>query len=358
MYSTTLYLYQQITKVLLVDTSGGYFSARYDPVYAKQLTINKGVDNVLLFEFINQEEKPVNITGSSFIFRLMSQSGAELLLEKPMDILSATLGRVKVVLNSADTIDIVAQPGSYSVQRTAGSYVQAAYVDANSQARADCNIVDSVLPAFVPSGELTIPTTYGKAPQVQPGPTNWPDWALTPPPVNTTQLTEFFSSFIPTNGQRLTTVKMDLDTYTGTVKVQAAENYEAVWYDVTPSTLYLSHTGTIYINVEGYHPLLRVAFNNSKGYGAMATVNVTPLGVVESIEVTNPGQGYIAIPKVQILGNGAGAEAECISVSGNGTIGPIIVTAGGTGYWPLQYQGTQQASVLISNGYVTNLQYR
>lgn len=358
MYSTTLYLYQQITKVLLVDTSGGYFTARYDPVYAKSLTINKGVDNVLLFEFINQEEKPVNITGSSFVFRLMSQSGTDLLLEKPMDILNAALGRVKVVLDSADTIDIVPQPGSYSIQRTAGSYVQAAYVDANSQARADCNIVDSVLPAFVPSAELTIPTIYGKAPQMQPGPTNWPDWALTPPPVNTTQLTEFFSSFIPTNGQRLTTIKMDLDVFTGTIKVQAAENYESVWYDVTASTTYLAHTGTIYINVEGYYPLLRVAFNNSKGFGAMATVNTTPLGVVESIEVTNPGQGYIARPKVQILGNGAGAEAVCVSVSPDGTIGPIEVTAGGSGYWPVQYQGTQQATVLISNGYVTNLQYR
>ena len=48
MYSTTVYLYQQLVRVLLVDTSGGYFTARYDPVYAKQLTINKGVDNVLL----------------------------------------------------------------------------------------------------------------------------------------------------------------------------------------------------------------------------------------------------------------------------------------------------------------------
>lgn len=358
MYSTTVYLYQQITKVLLVDTSGGYFTARYDPVYAKSLTVNKGVDNVLLFEFINQEEKPVNITGSSFIFRLMNQAGDVLLVEKPMQVLSSSLGRVKVVLDSEDTINITAQPASYSIQRTAGSYVQAAYVDANSQARADCNIVDSVFPGFVPSAPLTIPTIYGKAPQMQPGPTNWPDWALTPPPVNTTQLTEFFSSEIATNGQRLTTIKMDLDTFTGTIKVQAAENYESIWYDVTDSTTYLARTDTIYINVVGFHPLLRVAFNNSKGFGAMATVNVTPLGVVQSIEVTNPGQGYIARPKVQILGNGAGAEAECISVSPDGTIGPIVVTAGGSGYWPLQYQGTQQASVLISNGYVTNLQYR
>mgnify|MGYP003353082326 CR=1 FL=1 len=68
MYSTTVYLYQQITKVLLVDTSGGHFIYRWNPVYAKPLTVNKGVDNVLLFEFINQEEKPVNITGSELFY--------------------------------------------------------------------------------------------------------------------------------------------------------------------------------------------------------------------------------------------------------------------------------------------------
>jgi hypothetical protein len=356
MYSTTIYLYQQITKVLLVDTSGGYFTARYDPVYAKQLTVNKGVDNVLLFEFINQEEKPVNITGSSFVFRLMNQTGDQLLVEKPMVTLSATLGRVKVVLDNADTINITAQPGSYSIQRTAGDYVQAAYVDANSGARADCNIVDSVFPAFVPSEMLTIPTIYGKAQQLVPGPTNWPDWALYPQPVNTTQLTEFFSSHMPTNGQSLTTVKMDLDHFTGTVKFQAAETYESVWYDVTTSQQFLNETSTQYFNVVGFHPLIRAAFNNSQGSQAQATAVVTN-GVVTAINVTNSGQGYVAPPKVQILGDGAGAEAIVTSV-GNGQIGAITVTNGGSGYLPLQYQGTVCAQVLISTGYITNLQYR
>jgi hypothetical protein len=356
MYSTTIYLYQQITKVLLVDTSGGYFTARYDPVYAKQLTVNKGVDNVLLFEFINQEEKPVNITGSSFVFRLMNQTGDQLLVEKPMVTLSATLGRVKVVLDNEDTINITAQPGSYSIQRTAGDYVQAAYVDANSGARADCNIVDSVFPAFVPSEMLTIPTIYGKAQQLVPGPTNWPDWALYPQPVNTTQLTEFFSSHIPTNGQSLTTVKMDLDHFTGTVKFQAADTYESVWYDVTSSYQYYNETSTQYFNVVGFYPLIRAAFNNSQGSQAQATAVVTN-GVVTAINVTNGGQGYVAPPKVQILGDGSGAEAIVTSV-GNGQIGAIQVINGGSGYLPLQYQGTVCAQVLITTGYITNLQYR
>ena len=356
MYSTTVYLYQQITKVLLVDTSGGYFTARYNSVYAKTLTVNKGVDNVLLFEFINQEEKPVNITGSTFVFRLMNQTGDQLLLEKPMVTLSATLGRVKVVLDTEDTINFVAQPGSYSIQRSAGDYVQAAYVDANSGARADCNIVDSILPTFVPSEMLTIPTIYGKAQQLVPGPTNWPDWALYPQPVNTTQLTEFFSSQIPTNGQALTTVKMDMDHFTGTVKFQAAENYESVWYDVTSSYTFLNETSTQFFNVVGFYPLIRAAFNNSQGFGAQATAVVVD-GVITAINVTNSGQGYVAPPKVQILGDGSGAEAIVTSV-GNGQIGAIEVTNGGSGYLPLQYQGTVCAQVLISTGYITNLQYR
>lgn len=357
MYSTTIYLYQQITKVLLIDTGGGSFTYRYDPVYAKTLTVNKGVDNVLLFEFINQEEKPVNITGSEFVFRLLNQTGDQVLVEKPMTVLSAPLGRVKVVLDNMDTINLVAQPASYSIQRTQGNYVQAVFVDDNSGARADCNIVDSVLPQFIPSGELTIPDIYGKAQQLQPGPTNWPDWALYPQPINTTQLTEFYSSHIPGNERGLTTIKMDLDGFTGTLKFQAAETYQSVWFDVTESRTYLNHTGTVYFNVVGFHPLIRMAINNSQGYGATANAVVED-GVLISVNVTNKGQGYIAPPKVQILGDGAGAIAVCDSVGPDGQIGTIRVVAGGSGYWPLQYQSNICATVLITNGWITNLQYR
>jgi hypothetical protein len=357
MYSTTIYLYQQIIRVLLIDTSGGYFTARYDPVYAKTLTVNKGVDNVLLFEFINQDQKPVNITGSAFRFRLLNQTGDELLLEKDMTVLSAALGRVKVVLDTADTINIVAQPGSYSIERTQGSYVQAAFTDANAGARADCNIVDSVLPEFVPSDPLTIPTIYGKAQALQPGPTNWPDWAQYPQPQNAVQTTEFYSSHIPTNGQSLTTIKMDLDHFTGTIKFQAAENYESVWIDVSDSHAFYNETSTQYFNVVGFFPLIRAAFNNQFGFGATASAQVTPEGVITGITVNNGGQGYIAPPRVQILGDGAGAIALA-SLAADGTVGPITVINGGSGYWPIQYQSSQQATVLLDNGTITNLQYR
>jgi hypothetical protein len=356
MYSTTVYLYQQITRVLLVDTTGGYFTARYEPVYAKTLTVNKGVDNVLLFEFINQDQKPVNITGSTFKFRLMTQEGDRLLVEKSMDILSAATGRVRVVLSPEDTNDIVAQPGSYSIERIQGSYHQAAFTDANAGARADCDIVDSIYPEFVPSKVVTIPTITGKNQTVSAAPTGWPDWALNPQPLNSTQQTEFYSSHMTTNGSSLTTVKLDLIHYTGTLKLQGAQDYESEWYNVTESREYLDATQSVYFNAVGYHPLLRIALNTSIGYGATANATVVD-GVVQSINLTNFGNSYVAAPYVQILGYGSGATATA-TVSPNGTVATITVTNGGSGYLPLQFQGSTAATVVLTNGVVENIQYR
>ena len=357
MYSTTVYLYQQITRVLLVDTSGGYFTMRYEPVYAKTLTVNKGVDNVLLFEFINQDQKPVNITGSTFVFRLLSQDGNELFIEKPLEILAANTGRAKVVLTPADTDDIEAQPASYSIQRTQGNYQQAVFVDANAGARADCNVVDSVFPQFVPSAEITVPDIYGNenmgSTQVQP--TNWPDWAQNPQPLSYYKQTEYYSSYIPSNESGFTTIKMDLVEFTGTIKVQGAPNYQSEWYNVTESRQYLNATESVYFNVVGYHPLLRVAINSSVGYGATASVNVVN-GVVTSLTPINGGYEYVAPPRVQIIGTGAGAVVTA-NLSGN-SVTSYNVISGGSGYIPEIFGNGVFATALISNGTVANIKYR
>ena len=109
MYSTDAYIYQQITQVLTIDTvDGESFIYRYNPVYAKKLTINKGVDNVLLFQFINQEEKPVDITGSTFMFRVINTEGTEILIEAPLVTLNAALGRAKVTLPGNTLLDVLA----------------------------------------------------------------------------------------------------------------------------------------------------------------------------------------------------------------------------------------------------------
>ena len=383
MYSTTAYLYQQITRVLLIDTADGEtFTYRYDPVYAKQLTINKGVDNVLLFEFINQEQKPVNITGSTFLFRVINTAGSTLLIQKPMVTLNAPLGRAKVTLTGPELLELLAEPASYSITRSSGNLTEAVFTNAQSGARAPLNVVDSVLPQFVPSIPLTIPTVKlsaqgsadGTSFQNYPG-ENW-YWGGNPNGANywnSFLSTEFYSSFIkPQNA--ITTIQMTLDGYTGTIKAQAAQDYEAVPYNVTESTTYYNHTGTIYLNVIGWYPLLRLCLNNSifavpdqPGVPAQAYATCAN-GVVQSITVQNQGSGYLAPPRINIIGEGSGATAVA-TLGTNGSIAGITVTNGGSGYWVVPNAGIntpyypvapsgQGAMVIISTGYVVDLFYR
>jgi hypothetical protein len=383
MYSTQVYLYQQLTRVLLMDTSGGKtFIYRYDPVYAKVLTINKGVDNVLLFEFINQEEKPVDITGSTFFFRVISTEGDQLLLEKPMVILNAATGRAKVQFSGSELLEVLAQPANYSIQRTqpGGGYSDAVFVNAQAGARAPVNIVNSVLPQYIPSAPLTIPTTKLSAQASFDGaaltayPAN-PYWMGNPNGGNYWNSflnTEFYTSFIePVNA--VTTIQMTLVGYTGTIKAQAAENYQSVFYNVTESTTYYNETRTIYMNIVGWHPLLRICFNNSifavpdqPGTPAIAYA-ITENGVVTSINLVNGGSGYLAPPNIDIIGDGSGATARA-TISG-GVVDSIQVTNGGSGYWYLPNAGMgtglypnnpQQtgAAVVINTGFVVDLLYR
>jgi hypothetical protein len=386
MYSTQAYVYQQIARVLLMDTGAGEtFIYRYDPVYAKRLTINKGVDNVLLFEFINQQEKPVNVTGSSFIFRVINTESDEVLIQEPMVILNAPTGRVKVTLTAEQLLEVLAQPASYSISRTSGNLTEAVFVDAQAGARAPLDIVDSILPQHVPSSPLTIPTTKLSAQFSVEGSgyENWPAspyWAGNPNGgsfFNSYLNPQYFSSFIePRNS--VTTVQMDLVGYTGTIKFQAAENYQSIFYNVTESVTYLNKTGTIYWNVIGWYPIIRACFDSSlfsvPNYPTPSPASAYAIcndGVVTSIIMNNNGTGYLAQPHVNIVGTGAGARAEAVWNPATGAVSAINVIDGGSGYWRVpnamisgsggQYPVAPQnqgAAVIISTGYVENLLYR
>jgi hypothetical protein len=102
--------------------------------------------------------------------------------------------------------------------------------------------------------------------------------------------------------------------------------------------------------------LLRLAFNNSVGYGASGTVTVVD-GQVTQVTLNNPGVNYVAAPYVQILGNGSGATARAVLGTG-GTLSGVDVITSGTGYLPIQFQGSVSATAFFSNGKVENVQYR
>ena len=260
MYSTTAYLYQQIQPVLLIDISGAYFDARWDPVYAKNLTLNLGVDNVILFQFQNQDQKPVNITGATFTFRIISQNGQDLLFAKELVPLSVALGRAKVTITAEETLHFQEQPASYSIEISSGVLDQAVFTNSNAGARGTIDIVNSVFPAFMPSGSLTIPTGQ--------------------PSNNQPNVVTFYSSTLTTDGAPLTTFQLETADYTGNLQIQASSDataYTVEWYDVdlkdlqtgnVVGNLTLNHSiQRLGFNVEGYHPYIRLQFNALSNIG-------------------------------------------------------------------------------------------
>jgi hypothetical protein len=255
MYATPAYLYQQIQSVLMIDISGvgAVFDRRWQPVYAKNLKLNLGVDNVILFQFQNQDQKPVSVSGSTFVFRIISENGEDLLYARELEILNAATGRAKITIPAADNIYFQPQPASWSLERVSGNLNQAVFTDDYSGARGDIDIVDSVLPAFVASQELTIPA---QAPQGN----------------------VYYSSTITTDGWRQVTFQIDVANITGNLQVEGASDAMAEtvqWYQVPFEDLRTGNTvGNISfdqsttrlgINVEGYHPYLRLEFGINSG---------------------------------------------------------------------------------------------
>ena len=253
MYITTAYLYQQIQSVLLIDISGAFFDARWDPVYAKNLTLNLGVDNVILFQFQNQDQKPVNISGATFTFRIISQNGEDLLFAQELIALNAATGRAKVTITANDTKYFQEQPASYSIEISSGVLDQAVFTDSQAGARGTIDIVNSVFPAFTSSQLLTVPSQA---------------------PANNV----YYTSTVTTDGSALTTFQLDAADITGNISVQGASAATAntvEWYNVSFEDLatgntvsqldFVDSTKRVGLNVEGYHPYIRLALNFSKG---------------------------------------------------------------------------------------------
>jgi hypothetical protein len=255
MYVTTAYLYQQIQSVLLVDITGvgDVFNRRWRPVYAKNLKLNLGVDNVILFQFQNQDQKPVNISGATFTFRIISQNGENLLYAKELVSLNNGRGRAKVTIPAVDTLAFQAQPASWSLEVSSGILDQAVFTDDYAGARGSIDIVNSVFPAFVASSELTIPSQA-------------PDSSV------------YYTSVLFTDGRRLTTFQLDPVKFTGTLRVEGStldadtsqEWYDIPFYDLKSNTTrdelsFIDSTERVGINVEGYHPYLRLGLEIIEG---------------------------------------------------------------------------------------------
>ena len=106
MYSTQVFVYTQRQTVVLLS---GNSPRSYMPQYAKPLTLHKGVDNQIQFQFLNQDQKPQDITGKEITCRIISYDGKEILIQKALTLQLPLTGIAALYLNPAELENIVPQ---------------------------------------------------------------------------------------------------------------------------------------------------------------------------------------------------------------------------------------------------------
>jgi len=244
-YATQVFYY--IPRQIVIISTGT--SARiYMPQYSKPLSLQKGVDNQLQFQFLNSEQKPVNITGKSITCRVISYDGTEVLIKKALTLLLPVTGIAVLQLNAAEIEDIPTQKAYYSLEIPVGEFDYPVFIDQNMGARGDLNIVNSILPSFVPSEVVTIPTGQS-FPNTNP---------------NVSSNFTYYTSVINTQDNPILTVQAQYNEYEGNIVIQGSTLVDSDWYTITTAD-YSNVTETKGYTINGFHPFVRLQFNSTQG---------------------------------------------------------------------------------------------
>jgi len=242
LYSTEIYQYVP-RQIVVIEV--GSSPRRYDNVYAKTLKLHKGSANRLQFQFLNQEQKPINITGKQITFRLISYDNNEILLQQSLVNTLAVTGIAELRVNANSLNNVHTQKCYYSLELPdeLGLNVPG-LMDKNGTGRGEIDIVNSVYPPRVLSQELTVP-------------------------VIDTQTGIYYSSVLPTKYNPKITFQVRYEEFVGRITIQGSTNGTSNWYEIEviaytdPTT---PVTDTDGYNTVGYHPYIRFQFDRTAGY--------------------------------------------------------------------------------------------
>jgi len=209
-------------------------------VYAKTLKLHKGSDSRLQFQFLNQEQKPVNITGKEITFRLISYDTNTILLQQSLVNTLALTGIAELRVHSDSLKDINSQKCYYSLELPdeLGLNVPG-LMDKNGTGRGEIDIVNSVYPSRVSSQQLS---------------------------VNTPESGIYYSSMLDTKYTPKITMQVAYDGYIGNVTIQGSTNGTSNWYDIDDYEYNNSSvTGSYGYTIVGFHPYVKIKFDSSVG---------------------------------------------------------------------------------------------
>lgn len=239
MYSTSVYQYipRQIVVLNVGDSP-----RRYNTVYSKNLKLHKGADNRIQFQFLNQEQKPIDITGKEITIRIINSTNSAVLLRKALTPILPLTGITELQLPSSELDGIISQKATYSIEIPVDSFNVPVFVAGDGGARGMIEIVDGILPAHTPSIEIGIATHA-----IPSG----------------TEVT-YYSDVLNTSYAQTLSIQPFLTNFTGTIIVKGSTVPNAEWYDIMDAT-YIETSDTDLYNIEGFHPYIKVAITSTSG---------------------------------------------------------------------------------------------
>lgn len=158
MLNLPVYLYTPAIRVFLDlenSTKQGV-----DQMYHGYASIAKGLKNTLKFKFLNGDQRPIDVSNKSFVFKVFDRYTNNEVIEQALTIIDdgtdfGIKGLASVTLDGTQTRNLITGLYEYSILQSDGAEFTASYIDGASSMKGNLEIVDGVVPKWIPSEELT-----------------------------------------------------------------------------------------------------------------------------------------------------------------------------------------------------------
>lgn len=242
MYTTIGYLYNQIHTVTVGTGPSDRWNLMY---YAKNVKLNRGVDNPIKFRIKNQNQKNINVGSDEFFLYITDAATNAEILNKTLIVEDATNGLVSTVITEEDLLYFNAVRYHYGIKMVSSTGLeQPIYVDDNYSATGVVEINGTAYPDHSASSELTVSSYEDNI-------------------AYTSTLT------ITAGNNGIHTAVYYLTGFSGSITVQGhLEDSSAVsendYIDVVTNT-YTAQTGVVYTNFTGLFKGIRFKITKTSG---------------------------------------------------------------------------------------------
>ena len=255
MLKLPVYLYANVTPVILDLDHNQRIN---NIMYQRELQIQKGVQNTFQFQFQNSDQKPIDVSTSSFVFVMVNATNQQLVLEKQVEIIDDGLtrnfkGLAQVTLIESDTQDL--QESAYTfglkVLNPDGNTYSPTYSNTYYGAGGVVKLKQDIYPVAKPSYEIPLSTKISNG---DPSHNMYDFWGGP----------SFADPQLKSNSG-LYTVAFYLNNFAGTYSVEGCldnqpaqlGNANANFATITSGTITTNTTGVVYVNFNGVYSYLR-----------------------------------------------------------------------------------------------------